>query len=146
MCGPQLKRSYAEGSASLISQRSRKFLGLYDDLYGGKCIYCILISSISLLETGFADVPPSLAPHTHSNCSCKIIFFFDFCVRLNTDLSASTNDMARLSVDEELHSIPADHDRVVHVDDTDFRLQAPLVRCVGRSHFGNDRRVGCGKI
>lgn len=65
-------------------------------------------------------------------------------LRPYTDLSARTNDLARLSAAEELHSIFADHDCVVHFDDTDFRLQAPLVGCVGRGVIGHNRGVGGG--
>lgn len=64
----------------------------------------------------------------------------------HSDLSAFTNDMAWLSVAEELYSISADHGGVVYVDDTDFGLQAPLVGRVGRSCPGNNRCIGCGKL
>lgn len=139
MCGIRLERSHAEGNASLISQRSRKFLVLHDDLFGGKCIYIyiniILINSIAPNWFGLAAMFATAIAHAK-------LFLFS----THTDLSACTNDMARISVAEELLSISADHDRVVHVDDTDFRLQASLVGCVSWSGTGDDRGVGCGKF
>lgn len=66
------------------------------------------------------------------------------CVR--TDLPARSHDMAWLEAAEELHPIPVDHDHLVHVDDADIGLQAPLVGRAHWSHTRNIRRIDCGKM